>query len=148
MTNFLLRPAAIIACALAAASGFAREPSPPLVPGAVIEVTGSQGKFDFLEIDEANHRLLGSHTADGTVDIFDLTTNRLLARPATGAAQHTAFDPRSGKYFASVSEPKQVAVIDAKTFKITNTIPTDGPLDVIVFVQKNRCVYAAHDNGK
>ena len=148
MTKFLFRPAVLIACALAAASGFAKEPLSPLVPGAVIEVTGSHGKFDFLEIDEANHRLLGSHTADGTVDMFDLTTNRLLARSATGAAQHTAFDPRSDKYFASVSEPKQVAIIDAKTFKVTNTIPTDGPLDGIVFDPKNRCVYAAHDNGK
>ena len=148
MTRFLFRPVAVFAAVLATAIGFAKEPLPLLVPGPVIEVTGSHGKFDFLEVDEAGHRLLGSHTADGTVDIFDLTTNRLLARPATGAAQHTAFDPRSGKYFASVSEPKQVAVIDAKTFKITNTIPTDGPLDGIVFDPKNRCVYAAHDNGK
>jgi len=148
MNGILFRFVAVFASALGITIGFAKEPSLPLVPGPVIEVTGSDGKFDFLEIDEANHRLLGSHTADGTVDIFDLTTNRLLARPATGAVQHTAFDPRSGRYFASVSEPKQVAIIDAKTFKVTNTIPTDGPLDGIVFDPKNRCVYAAHDNGK
>ena len=148
MTRFSILPAAVLAGTLATTIGFAKEPSPPLVPGAVIEVTGSHGKFDFLEVDQASHRLVASHTADGTVDIFDLTTNRLLARPATGAAQHTAFDPRSGKYFVSVSEPKQVAIIDAKTFKVTNTIPTDGPLDGIVFDPKNRCVYAAHDNGK
>ena len=148
MTKFLLRPIAAFACALAGTSAFANGAPPLLVPGPVIEVTGSHGKFDFLEIDDVGHRLLGSHTADGTVDIFDLTANRLLARPATGAAQDTAFDPWSGNYYASASEPKQVAIVDAKTFKITRTIPTDGPLDGIVFDPKNRCVYAAHDNGK
>jgi DNA-binding beta-propeller fold protein YncE len=148
MIKLLFHPVAVFAGALAATGGFAKEPSPLLVPGPVIEVTGSHGKFDFLEIDDTNHRLLGSHTADGTVDIFDLTTNRLLARPATGAAQDTAFDPHSGKYYAAASELKQIAIVDAKTFKITRIIPTDGPLDGIVFDPKNRCVYAAHDNGK
>jgi DNA-binding beta-propeller fold protein YncE len=148
MIKLLFHSIAVFAAALAAPGGFAQEPTPLLVPGPVIEVTGSHGKFDFLEIDDTGHRLLGSHTADGTVDIFDLTTNRLLARPATGAAQDTAFDPRSGKYYAAVSEPKQIAIIDGETFKITRTIPTDGPLDGIVFDPKNRCVYAAHDNGK
>lgn len=148
MAKSLFRPVAVVICAFAAAGGFAGEPPPLLVPGPGIEVTGSHGKFDFLEIDATNRRLLGSHTADGTIDIFDLTTGRVLARPATGAAQHTAFDPRSGKYFASVSKPNQVAVVDAQTFKITNTVPTDGSLDGIVFDPKNRCVYAAHDNGK
>lgn len=148
MMKFYFRSVAIFAGVLAAASGSAKESPPLLVPGSVIEVAGSHGKFDFLEIDETGHRLLASHTADGTVDIFDLATNRLLARPATGAAQDTAFDPRSGKYYAAVSEEKKLVVIDAKTFAIKNTIPTDGPLDGIIFDPKNRCVYAAHDNGK
>ena len=132
----------------AAPAGSGKDPAPLLVPGPVIEVPGSHGKFDFLEIDEAGHRLLGSHTQDGTVDIFDLSTSRLLARPATGAAQDTACDARGGRYFASVSDEKRVAIIDAQTFKITGTVPTDGPLDGIVFDPKNRCVYATHDNGR
>ena len=148
MISFHYRSAAACLCVLTASLVSAKETPPLLVPGPVIEITGSHGKFDFLEIDQAGHRLLASHTADGTVDVFDLATNRLLGRPATGAAQDTAVDTRSGKYFAAVSEEKLVAIIDAKTLKITKTIPTEGPLDGIVFDPKNRCVYAAHDSGK
>ena len=122
--------------------------APLLVPGPVIEIAGSAGKYDFLEIDAVNHRLLGSHTQDGTVDVFDLGTNRLLARPATGAAQDVAFDARSGKYFAAVSKERKIAVIDARTLAVTGSVPTEGPLDGIVFDAKNRRVYAAHDDGK
>ena len=148
MFNHSSRFAAIVACALVATVSMAKASLPLLVPGASIEVTGSHGKFDFLEIDQTSHRLLGSHTADGTVDIFDLTTQRLLARAATGAAQDTTVDPRSGKIFAGVSTEKKIAVIDGRTFAITNTIATDGPVDGMVFDSKNRCVYAAHDDGK
>ena len=147
MLKISFRLATISLCILTVAIGAAKD-APLLVPGATIAVVGSHGKFDFLEIDEAGHRLLASHTADGTVDIFDLATNRLLARPATGAAQDTAVDPRSGRYYAAMSKENKLAVIDARTFSITNTIPTDGPLDGIIFNPKNRCVYVAHDNGK
>ena len=109
----------------AAPDGSGKDPALLLVPGPVIEVPGSHGKFDFLEIDEVGHRLLGSHTRDGTLDIFDLSTNRLLARPATGAAQDSACDVRGGRYFASVSDEKQVAIIDAKTHAVWSTY-TDG----------------------
>ena len=148
MFNYSSRFVVFTACSLIAAVAPAKAAPPLLVPGASIEVAGSHGKFDFLEIDEVSHRLIGSHTVDGTVDIFDLTTNRLLARPATGAAQDTTVDPRSGKIFAGVSTEKKVAIIDGKTFAITNTIATDGPVDGMVFDPKNRCVYAAHDDGK
>jgi DNA-binding beta-propeller fold protein YncE len=128
----------------AAATKFA----PLLVAGPSVELAGSQGKFDFLEIDLVGRRLLGSHTQDGTVDVFDLVTPRLLSRVASGAAQDTAIDADSGRYFAAVSKEQKVAVIDAKTLVVVGSVATEGPLDGIVFVPKNRCVYAAHDDGK
>lgn len=140
--------AVVTVCAVSAVNIPGHAAPPLLVPGPVIEIAGSAGKYDFLEIDTANRRLLGSHTQDGTVDIFDLKTNRLLARPATGAAQDVAFDPGSGKYFAAVSKERKIAIIDAHTLAVTASVPTEGPLDGIVFDPKNRRVYAAHDDGK
>jgi DNA-binding beta-propeller fold protein YncE len=148
MIGLSFRSVAFLAGGLTAAIAGAKDGAPLLVPGPTIEVSGSHGKFDFLEIDAVGRRLLASHTADGTVDIFDLTTNRLLARPATGGAQDITRDPRTGKYFAGVGAEKKVAIIDGQTFAITNTIATDGPCDAMLFDPKNRCVYAAHDDGK
>ena len=75
-----------------------------LVPGATITLPGSTGKFDFLEIDVARHRLLASHEKDETADVFDLDTNHLLARVKVGAAVDVVVDPKTGNYFVSVQD--------------------------------------------
>src|ERR1700692_2873074 len=38
-----------------------------LTPGNPVEVTGTQGKFDFIKIDSANNRLLACHPGNGAV---------------------------------------------------------------------------------
>lgn len=140
-----------VACALLGVtfgSLAAAEAKPLLVPGATIKIPGAKGSFDFVQIDAKQRRLLACHTKEGTLDVFDLDKPALLARIATGAAQDVAADEKSGKYFVTVSDRKCVAVIDTKTLKVTNTIPTEGELDGMLFDPKNRRVYAAHDHGR
>jgi glutamine cyclotransferase len=126
---------------------FAAGNPPLLVPGTSIEITGARGHFDFLELDLANKRLVACHTKDGTVDVIDIAADKVLARIPTAAAQDAAVDAKAGKYFATISDRKHVAVIDSATLKVTNTVPTDGELDAILFDSKNRRVYATHDHG-
>lgn len=126
----------------------AAEPEPLLVASGTIKIPGAKGSFDFIQIDATNHRLLGAHTKDGTLDIIDLDRQVVLARVPTGAAQDVAADARTGKYFVTVSDKKQVAIIDAKTFQVTHTVATEGELDGILLDPKNRRVYAAHDHGR
>lgn len=133
---------------LVAAALSAAEPRPLLVPLATVKIPGAKGAFDFIQIDQANRRLLGAHTKDGTLDVIDLDKHLLLARLPTGAAQDVVADAKSGKYFVTVSDKKHVAIVDAKTLKITNTVPTEGELDGILLDPKNRRVYAAHDHGR
>src|SRR5258708_374363 len=83
--------------ALASAQALHAEDKAPLVPGTTIEIPGSQGKFDFLEIDPVKHRLLASHEKDATADIFDLKTNKLLGRVEVGEAMAIAVDQKTGK---------------------------------------------------
>ena len=47
----------------------------------------------------------------------------------------------------TISDRKQVAVIDAVSLKVTQTVPVAGELDAILLDPKNRRVYAAHDHG-
>jgi len=130
-----------------ALTGRAALEKPLLVPGPGIELAGSKGKFDFLQVDEARHRLLASHEVDGTADFFDLDTQRLLARVKLGTVVDIVPDPQVNRYFASVQGEQIVAVIDATRFEVTATIKLDGELDAILFNPKNRRVYVAHDNG-
>jgi DNA-binding beta-propeller fold protein YncE len=146
MNSFLSRH--LFALGLAAgASTLAAEP-PLLVPGTTIKLAGSTGKFDFLEVDAVNHRLLAGHEKDDTADFFDLKTNTLLARVKVGPAVGVTSDPKTGNYFASVQDDKRVAIIDSGTLKETGSITLPGETDAILFDAKDRRIYVTHDNGK
>ena len=120
---------------------------PLLVPAAVVREPNSKGKFDFLEVDTVNHRLLAPHEKDGTADFIDLDSSQLIARLKVGPAVHIVLVPRIGKYFVSCSDQKFVAVVDASTLKQTGTIPMEGELDALVFDPKNDRIYIANDDG-
>jgi len=118
-----------------------------LHPAAVIQISATPGKFDFLEIDRPRHRLLAAHEKAGTADFIDLDTRELLARVQTGPAVHIVSDPKTGNYFISASDDKKVVVVDGTTFKIINEIPTPGELDALVFDPANRRVFVTNDEG-
>jgi hypothetical protein len=61
------------------------------------------GKFDFIKIDSANSRLLACHTGNGSLDMIDTTTSKLIKSIPTGNAQGVANDSRNNRYFVSVS---------------------------------------------
>src|SRR5690242_567890 len=82
--------------------------SPPsfgavLIPADAIRLEKTQGRFDFLRIDPARHRLLLAHTGNKSLDIIDLDSERLLKSVSTGAAQDSAIDLKNHRYFVSVS---------------------------------------------
>lgn len=142
MKNFRL-PLALLALTAAA---FAAD-KPVLVPGASIELKGSTGKSDFLQVDAVNRRLLGAHEKDDTLDLFDLDTHKLIARVKLGGVVEALLDAKTGRYFVSVQDEKKVVVLDAKTFKEVGTAMFDGEIDAICLDPKHRRLYVGHDNG-
>src|SRR5438309_1443154 len=84
---------------------------PVLMPGRVIELSGSSGKSDFLQIDSARRRLLGAHEKDETADFFDLDSGKVLARVKLGPVVEIIPDPKTPRYFASVQDDKRVAIL-------------------------------------
>ena len=125
----------------------ANDSIPLLRPTAVVRVPDSKGKFDFLEVDPVNRRLLAAHEKDGTADFIDLDSSQLITRLKVGPAVHIALDPQLGKYFISCSEEKFVAVVDAATLKQTGTIPTEGELDALILDPNNHRIYVTNDEG-
>lgn len=119
----------------------------PLKPGVRVTIPDSAGKFDFLEVDVARHRLLAAHEKSDTADFIDLNTNQVLARVKLGTVVDTVVDPKTGNYFCSVQEDKRVAILDGATFKEIGSIAVDGETDGIVFNPKTRQLYVTHDNG-
>ncbi len=134
----------IAAVASLMSAGLAAE---PLVPASSITIPNSKGKFDFLSVDPARHRLLAAHEKDGTADFIDLGTKSVLARLSVGPAVGIAMDPKTGNYFVSVQDDKRVAVVDAVSLKEIASIPTDAETDAIIFDEPDRRVYVTNDNG-
>lgn len=118
----------------------------PLTLGEPIVVPDSKGGFDYLQVDVEARRLLADHTANGTLDVVDLDSGKLIKHIPTGRAQGVAMDVAGGKYFVSVSKPNVLAIIDRKSLEKTGEVKLDGPADALVFDPKNHCVYVGHDN--
>lgn len=143
-----LRLAALAACACLSLPGLAAAENALLVPDTSVKIPGSKGKFDFLEVDATNHRLLAAHEKDETADFIDLKSGTVLARLKVGPAVGIAADTKAGKYYVSVQDDKRVAIVDATTLVETGSVATPGETDAILFDAKDRRVYVTNDNGK
>ncbi len=111
-------------------------------------VPDTKGGFDFIEVDSTGRHLLANHTRNGTLDVFDLDSGKLLKLCSTGAAQGVAVDEKGGKYYVGVSKETKLVTIDAKTLEKTGEVTLAGPADDALFNPKNGLVYVCHDDGK
>ena len=104
-----------------------------LTPSAPVEVTGTQGRFDFIRFDAVNHRLLACHTQNGSLDVIDAATSKLIKSIPTGGAQGVAVDDKNGRYFVSCSKPAKLVIINSEKLEITGEVPLTGPADVMAY---------------
>src|SRR5437879_3017245 len=105
----------------------------PLTAGQPIVLEKTTGKFDFIRIDAAKHRLLLAHTGNKSFDVFDLNSRSLLKSVATGAAQDSAVDDQKGRYFVSVSAPPKMVIVDSTKLEITGEVPLPAAADLMTF---------------
>ena len=119
----------------------------PLQGQTPIAVPGGTGRFDLLEVDAENNRLLLTHGGNQSLDVLDLTTGKLIKQVPTGGANGVAVDAKDGKYYVGAGDANSVAVIDSKSLAVTKTIPLGGPVDAMAFDSKRGSVYAGHDDG-
>jgi DNA-binding beta-propeller fold protein YncE len=119
----------------------------PLTPGEPILLQKTQGRFDFLRIDAARHRLLLAHTGNKSLDVFDLDSRQLLGSIPTGAAQDSAVDAKDGRYFVSVSAPPKMAIVDAVKLELIGEVPLPAAADLLAFNPVNGKVYVCNDTA-
>jgi len=119
----------------------------PLLPQAPIRVMGTSGRFDYLSIDATNRRLLAGHPGNGTLDIFDLDSEKLIRSLPLGAAQGAAYDSKHNRYYVTLSREQKVVAVDAATFEAIAEIPLSGPADGILFSPATGLLYVGHDDA-
>src|ERR1700681_1392480 len=101
-----------------------------LTPENPVELTGTQGRFDFIKIDSANHRLLACHTGNGSLDVIDDITSKLIKSIPIGNAQGIAIDSKNNRYFVSVSKPTKMVIVDSTKLDAIGEVVLPGPGDL------------------
>ena len=109
------------------------------------ELVGTVGRFDFIKIDPIERRLLACHTENGTLDIIDLATGKLIRSVRTGNAQGVAMDAKGHRYFVSVSKPPSLVIVDSETFNVIGQIPLPDPADLVAYREETNRVFVCND---
>jgi|HubBroStandDraft_5_1064220.scaffolds.fasta_scaffold355925_1 hypothetical protein len=118
----------------------------PLTPGDPIPLPGSTGKYDFIQFDAANHRLLLGHEENKSFDVFDLGS-RQLKIVSTGTSQDAAGDAKNGLYYVSGNDPGRMVMVDAKTFAVTGEVPLSAAADLIGYDPQTGLVHICNDTA-
>ena len=119
-----------------------------LTAGQPLALAGTHGRFDFLTIDADGRRLLAAHTGNNSLDVIDLDKAELVKAVPTGAAQSAAVDAKAKRYYVAVSNPPQMAIVDAAKLEVIGKVPLSGPADLMAFNAKNGLAYVGHDDAK
>jgi len=111
-----------------------------------VEVTGTQGKFDFIKIDSANSRLLACHTGNGSLDVIDVITSKLIKSIPTGNAQGVAIDSENNRYFVGISNPPKMVIVDSTKLDVIGEVALPGPADLVAYHSKTNRVFVCNDD--
>jgi DNA-binding beta-propeller fold protein YncE len=117
-----------------------------LTPGNPVEVTGTKGKFDFIKVDSANNRLLACHTGNGSFDVIDLKSSKLIKSLPTGNAQGVAIDSENNRYFVSVSKPTKMVIVDSTKLDVVGEVALPGPADLVAYHLETNRVFVCSDD--
>jgi hypothetical protein len=117
-----------------------------LTPRKPVEMPGTQGKFDFIKIDSASNRLLACHAGNGSLDVIDVITSKLIKSIPTGNAQGVAIDSKNNRYFVSVSKPPKMVIVDSTKLEVIGEVPLPGPADLIAYHAETNRVFICRDD--
>jgi YVTN family beta-propeller protein len=120
----------ILVCLLAASLAFAAGPPEYKVVGKI--KIGGAGRWDYVCVDSANHRLYVSHGTQ--TEVIDTASDKVIGTIAeTNGVHGIAIAADLGKGFISDGQDNDVTVFDTKTNQRTSRIKTGQNPDSIIY---------------
>src|SRR5579863_6316836 len=93
---------------------------------------GGAGRWDYVYVDSANHRLYVSHATQ--TDVVDTATDKVVGTiPGTNGVHGIAVANDLGRGFASDGMDNDVTVFDLKTLAVLAKVKTGTNPDSIVY---------------
>jgi YVTN family beta-propeller protein len=129
---------------LAAAMVFAAPPTYKVVGKIKI---GGGGRWDYVYVDSANHRLYVSHGTQ--TEVVDTATDKVIATiPETNGVHGIAIAADLGKGFISDGGDNDVTVFDTKTNKTITRVKTGQNPDAIIYEPVTHRVFTFNGRSK
>jgi len=112
----------------------------------MIDLAGQPG-FDAVGI--ANGALLMAHSAANSVDIFDLSKRRVIARVEhVRGASGIAVDAKGGRVFLSSPDRQSIVVIATDSWDVQKVIPVKVPVESILYIPGSNRLYLANSRDQ
>jgi YVTN family beta-propeller protein len=129
---------------LAAAAAFAAPPTYKVLDKIKV---GGAGRWDYVYVDSANHRLYVSHGTQ--TDVIDTATDKVVGTiPDTNGVHGIAIAADLGKGFTSDGGDNDVTVFDLKTLKVTGKVKTGQNPDSIIYEPVTHRVFTFNGRSK
>lgn len=129
---------------LAAAVAFAAPPAYKVLDKIKV---GGGGRWDYVFVDSANHRLYVSHGTQ--TDVIDTSSDKVVGTiPETNGVHGIAIAGDLGKGFTSDGGDNDVTVFDLKTLKVLSKIKTGQNPDSIIYEPVTHRVFTFNGRSK
>jgi DNA-binding beta-propeller fold protein YncE len=103
--------------------------------------------FDYVTVDEANHRVYAAHSRSEHLLIVDATSGMVLGQVDTGPMHGVKVDPSTGDVFTGNGTDDTVSKIDPVAMKVLASVDVPGNIDAIAYDPQRRRIYADQDGG-
>lgn len=136
--------ATAVSLLLVAAAAYSQA-SGPLRLVDTVRLPNVHGRIDHMDIDLAGHRLFMSALGNNTVEVFDLSTNRLVHTiGGLHEPQGVTYVPRSSHIFVANGDDGTVRIFDGKTYEHLKTVRLASDADDTRLDAAGRHVYVGY----
>jgi DNA-binding beta-propeller fold protein YncE len=136
----------ILSLTLALPVAFAGEDGAPLkLVGTIPLPTLGEGDFDHFAKDIEGHRLFLTAEKNGSVEVFDTTSNKLIHTISGLKAPHALlYRPDVKKLFIVDGDDSQVKVYNSTNYRLLGHIPTAVDADSIAYDPESKHLYVVN----
>src|ERR1700684_3097788 len=108
---------------------------------------GGAGRWDYVYVDSANHRLYASHATQ--TEVIDTTTDKVVgAIPGTNGVHGIAVADDLGRGFTSDGMDNDVTIFDLKTLAVLGKVKTGTNPDSIVYEPVTHRIFTFNGRSK
>lgn len=108
---------------------------------------GGAGRWDYVYVDSANHRLYVSHGTQ--TEVIDTGTDKLVGTiPGTGGVHGIAVANDLGRGFTSDGADNDVTIFDLKTLKVLGKVKTGTNPDSIIYEPVSHRIFTFNGRSK